>query len=528
MANGAQSNGSMESLPSNESLVKRAISSQEQGIEACAGLVRGNPTPGDLRVTERPLVFTQCSPVALPSGGSTLPAPEPRTQGVDCFEHGESENMDCEHGATSPVNEEQSPELNLDSTVNQDPMTSHKFALEPSVKASQALRPNHSRPTFQSFNAQRVFTLNQGYASGQSSDEGQPAKLSYEPNENQEPMQLLMTNSIRSIESQRCEDAIIDETMRPSLLNVQKPSTSRQIPSDEDEIKPNNGRDLNGKSKKKTPRARVEDLDPASVFTCSYENCRKQFAKKYNLKIHERRHAGRLPFLCQRSDCGKRFMWNSSFMRHMKSHEPKSGGGRRRSRKRKRKPATEDEHEESKSDGDTMMSIEAITPTSSAVHLNGMKMIVDHTDRASIELMQAMSYMNSPSTNLDSLKYIHSDKATAKKELAEPRIFVPYCWTSVVNPILPLNGIPELPKLNKMTTTTSMQSDNQDSEEASIDDDEGGKNKSLPQGSTPDLLSQNGHASSMDITNSGFNVFLGETDDSVLQSCDFMEYLLLG
>lgn len=85
--------------------------------------------------------------------------------------------------------------------------------------------------------------------------------------------------------------------------------------------------------KKKSVRARVGDLSPDLVHRCPITDCQKQFAKKYNLKIHVRRHTGQLPFLCEIHECGKRFMWHSSFLRHQKSHERKPGGRRRRSRK---------------------------------------------------------------------------------------------------------------------------------------------------------------------------------------------------
>eukprot|EP00172_Hildenbrandia_rubra_P000231 Plantae.Rhodophyta-Hildenbrandia_rubra.ctg11030.p1 GENE.Plantae.Rhodophyta-Hildenbrandia_rubra.ctg11030~~Plantae.Rhodophyta-Hildenbrandia_rubra.ctg11030.p1 ORF type:complete len:421 (-),score=65.74 Plantae.Rhodophyta-Hildenbrandia_rubra.ctg11030:303-1565(-) len=84
------------------------------------------------------------------------------------------------------------------------------------------------------------------------------------------------------------------------------------------------------KPKKKSVRARVADLAPDQIHCCPYEGCPKRFAKKYNLKIHVRRHTGELPFTCNVLGCSKRFMWHSSFLRHQRSHE-------RRRRKRRGK-----------------------------------------------------------------------------------------------------------------------------------------------------------------------------------------------
>eukprot|EP00173_Palmaria_palmata_P001952 Plantae.Rhodophyta-Palmaria_palmata.ctg2179.p1 GENE.Plantae.Rhodophyta-Palmaria_palmata.ctg2179~~Plantae.Rhodophyta-Palmaria_palmata.ctg2179.p1 ORF type:complete len:519 (+),score=95.03 Plantae.Rhodophyta-Palmaria_palmata.ctg2179:94-1650(+) len=84
--------------------------------------------------------------------------------------------------------------------------------------------------------------------------------------------------------------------------------------------------------KKKASRARVNDLAPEFVHRCPFDGCTKKFAKKYNLKIHVRRHAGDLPFQCDIQNCGKRFMWHSSFQRHQRSHLRKPKGKRKKTK----------------------------------------------------------------------------------------------------------------------------------------------------------------------------------------------------
>lgn len=81
--------------------------------------------------------------------------------------------------------------------------------------------------------------------------------------------------------------------------------------------------------KRRNARVRVAELLPSEVYQCPSTGCGKRFAKKYNLKIHLRRHAGALPFVCTGEEgsaagCGKRFMWQSSFMRHKRSHEKRA------------------------------------------------------------------------------------------------------------------------------------------------------------------------------------------------------------
>jgi len=86
------------------------------------------------------------------------------------------------------------------------------------------------------------------------------------------------------------------------------------------------GGDGGSEPKKKQVRARVGDLSPDMIHRCPFDGCSKKFAKKYNLKIHVRRHTGELPFACGLLTCGKRFMWHSSFLRHQRSHEKRTKG----------------------------------------------------------------------------------------------------------------------------------------------------------------------------------------------------------
>lgn len=135
------------------------------------------------------------------------------------------------------------------------------------------------------------------------------------------------------------------------------------------------------KTGRKRTRTRTEDMDPSLVHTCP--TCGKKFAKKYNQKIHQRRHQGDLPFICEYEDCGKGFMWRSSFMRHLKVHEthperPKKSVTSRR--------GTDSNGQPNSASVDVMQ----VSENASIVLLNGMKLDVDHGKLESINTAVAL------------------------------------------------------------------------------------------------------------------------------------------
>jgi len=59
---------------------------------------------------------------------------------------------------------------------------------------------------------------------------------------------------------------------------------------------------------------------PAVHYVCTYEDCNRFFDRKYNLRVHMRRHTGERPYVCAIENCGKRFKWGSSLSHHKRAH----------------------------------------------------------------------------------------------------------------------------------------------------------------------------------------------------------------
>ena len=65
------------------------------------------------------------------------------------------------------------------------------------------------------------------------------------------------------------------------------------------------------------------DLGPhvQKRFVCEIEGCGKDFRRRYNLKVHMRKHTGETPYFCQFPGCAKKYLWRSSMAHHLKIHE---------------------------------------------------------------------------------------------------------------------------------------------------------------------------------------------------------------
>jgi hypothetical protein len=56
-------------------------------------------------------------------------------------------------------------------------------------------------------------------------------------------------------------------------------------------------------------------------YSCEFPGCSKTFDRRYNLKVHGRRHTGETPYTCRVKGCSRTFKWRSSMSHHNKSHE---------------------------------------------------------------------------------------------------------------------------------------------------------------------------------------------------------------
>lgn len=56
-------------------------------------------------------------------------------------------------------------------------------------------------------------------------------------------------------------------------------------------------------------------------FRCAYSGCKMSFHRRYNLKVHFRKHTNEKPYACKEPGCNSAFKWRSSAKHHAKHHE---------------------------------------------------------------------------------------------------------------------------------------------------------------------------------------------------------------
>lgn len=65
-------------------------------------------------------------------------------------------------------------------------------------------------------------------------------------------------------------------------------------------------------------QAKVEEIKPS--FQCTYDQCRKIYAKAAHLRSHLRRHLNDKPYVCSWINCQWRFNRSDELARHIRSH----------------------------------------------------------------------------------------------------------------------------------------------------------------------------------------------------------------
>ncbi len=56
-------------------------------------------------------------------------------------------------------------------------------------------------------------------------------------------------------------------------------------------------------------------------FPCTFPNCSLSFERRYNLKVHLRKHTNEKPYKCKEPGCNSAFKWRSSAKHHVSYHQ---------------------------------------------------------------------------------------------------------------------------------------------------------------------------------------------------------------